>query len=203
MKVAILDYGTGNVLTLRKALEAGGAEVKLEGDATVAAGADAVVLPDAGALGAAAAHIGGAAPALRAALVGGLPCLAIGAGMHLLFESDSAGAKGLGMLRGRICALAAHRVPHMGWNSVESSGPGPVALLSDVTRAEFYFAHGGIAEAADGADVQATTAHEGKTFPAIVRRSGTWGVQFRPEKSGSAGLRLIRYFLESAQTRDA
>ena len=203
MKVAILDYGTGNVLTLRRALEAGGAEVKLEGDATVAAGADALVLPDAAGLGAAAAHVGGATPALRAALVGGLPCLAIGAGMQLLFETDSVGAKGLGMLRGQIRALAAHRVPHMGWNSVEASGSGADPLLSDVAHEDFYFAHGGIAEAADAGDVKATVEHEGKTFPAIVRRAGTWGVQFRPEKSGAAGLQVIRNFLGLAKSRDA
>ena len=155
------------------------------------------MLPDAGGMGAAAAHLGGAAPALRAALFGGLRCLAIGTGMHLLFETESGGSPGLGLIRGRIDKLVGHRTPHIGWNEVASIGAGAQALLTGVARAEFYFAHGAIAVAADHTDVRGQSEHDGKWFPAIVRRGGTWGLQFRPEKSGAAGLRVIRNFLES------
>ena len=197
MKVAILDYGTGNVRTLKRALEEGGAEVTLESDPTVAAGADALVLPDAGGLGALATHVGGAAPALRATLVGGLPCLAIGAGMHFLFETDSAGGTGLGMVRGSIARLTTRRSPHMGWNRVDAAGAGARELLEEVAPTDFYFAHGSVAEPADSEAVRGRTVHEGVQIPAIVRSARTWGVQFRPEKSSGAGLRLIRNFLQT------
>jgi imidazole glycerol-phosphate synthase subunit HisH len=116
--------------------------------------------------------------------------------MQLLLDgSDEGPGAGLGLVAGRVRRLRASRVPHMGWNAVR-----PVAgdrLFRDVEGARFYFANGFVAEPAEPGATTATTAHEGDTFAAALRVGSVVGTQFHPEKSGAAGLRLLRNFLES------
>lgn len=120
MKVTLFDYGTGNLHSLAKALEAGGARVQVEADPTAAVDADALVLPGVGAFGAAAARLSAAAGELRAALDDGFPCLGICLGMQLLFDGSEEGpGVGLGVVPGRVRRLRAARVPQMGWNGLE------------------------------------------------------------------------------------
>lgn len=195
--VAILDYGCGNLHSLAKALRCGGAEPRIVDDAAAATTARAVVLPGVGAFGAAAERLGPGSEALRDALARGLPCLGICLGMQLLFgTSDEGEGGGLAALAGNVRRLRASRLPHMGWNDVVPERRDP--LLAGVEPLVAYFAHSFAAAPADAGDVVAWTTHDGDRFPAVVRRGNAWGVQFHPEKSGVAGLRLLRNFLELA-----
>lgn len=198
MNVAIYDYGTGNLHSLAKAFEGAGAHVKIEEDPAVALQFDALVLPGVGAFGAAASRLSLHAPALRAALASGHPCLGICLGMQLLFESSEEGeGAGLAVFRGRVRKLKARRIPQMGWNDVDLAQPDP--LLNDMNGMLAYYANSYIAEPVDATGVIAWSEYEHERFPAVIRRDKTWGVQFHPEKSGYDGLRLIGNFLAAAQ----
>jgi glutamine amidotransferase len=197
MDVALLDYGTGNLHSLAKALQATGASVRIEADPALAARSQAVVLPGVGSFGAAAARLASGSAALRQALAGGTPCLAVCLGMQLLFEASEEGeGAGIGLLEGRVRRLHTKRVPHMGWNDVVPAGDDPLLEQGPFTA---YYANGYAVEPADPEQVIAWTRYDGFQFPAAVRRHNTWGVQFHPEKSGAAGLRLIADFLAEAR----
>ena len=197
MDVAILDLGIGNLHSLRKALERNGASVRVETEPRAALAADALVLPGVGAFAAAASRLAGAAEPVRDALQDGLPCLGICLGMQLLFDaSDEGEGAGLGFLPGRVSRMAARPLPHMGWNDVVATRPDP--LLAGVDPLLAYFAHSFAAVPANPADAVAWSRHGEERFASVVRRQRTWGVQFHPEKSGAAGLRLLRNFLEAS-----
>ena len=199
VNVAIYDYGTGNLHSLAKAFEDAGAHVKLEEDPASALQFDALVLPGVGAFGAAASRLSLHAPALRAALASGHPCLGICLGMQLLFETSEEGeGAGLAAFRGRVRKLKARRIPQMGWNDIEVAREDP--LLDGVTDMLGYYANSYIAEPTDESSVVAWSSYEHERFPAVIRRDKTWGVQFHPEKSGADGLHLIRNFLESIRS---
>lgn len=196
MKVAIFDYGTGNLHSLAKAFEGAGAEVTVEAEPTQALQADALVLPGVGAFGAAASRLATYAPALRAALASGHPCLGVCLGMQLLFETSEEGeGAGVAALRGRVRKLRSRRTPHMGWNDVTTSDD---PIFAGMTPFLAYYANSFVAEPSDDAAVIGWTEHDGEKFPAVVRRDRTWGVQFHPEKSGAAGLQIIRNFLAAS-----
>jgi glutamine amidotransferase len=99
-------------------------------------------------------------------------------------------------LRGRVRKLNARRVPHMGWNDVEITQPDPI--FEGMTSMLGYYANSYVAEPVDDTNVIAWSQYEDERFPAVVRRDHVWGVQFHPEKSGDAGLKLIRNFLSAA-----
>jgi glutamine amidotransferase len=193
MDIALIDYGTGNLHSLIKALELGGARVRVEQQLQRAAHADAIVLPGVGAFGAAAAQLGPDVGALQQALAAGKPCLGICLGMQLLFERSEEGlGPGLSVMSGHVRRLIAPRLPHIGWNQVIMVDDPLFAGLSDLVA---YYANGFAAAPGDETEVIAWTQYASDRFPAAVRRGLVWGVQFHPEKSGPAGLRVIRNFL--------
>jgi glutamine amidotransferase len=193
MDVSLLDYGTGNLHSLAKALQLGGANVRIEQDLDSAVRADAIVLPGVGAFGAAAARLAGGTPALKHALESGKPCLGICLGMQLLFESSEEGdGAGLGLFEGHVRKLHGRRVPHMGWNDVVPDGTDPIL---DDGAFQAYYANSYVVEPGPSTNVIAWSMYDGQRFPAAVRRDQVWGVQFHPEKSGAAGVGLIRRFL--------
>ena len=195
MKVALFDYGIGNLHSLAKALEAGGAEVSLHSDIGSALRADALVLPGVGAFAPAAGVLAPLAPTLRAALAAGHPCLGVCLGMQLLFESSEEGlGLGVGALAGHVRRIQARRVPHMGWNQVEPTGSDP--LFEGLGPLAAYYANSYVADPADADTIIAWTEYEGTRFPAAIRYARTWGVQFHPEKSGAAGVQLVHNFLK-------
>ncbi len=196
MNVAILDLGVGNLHSLGKALQRQGAAVRVETSADAALAADALVLPGVGAFGAAAARLAEARQRVGDALAGGHPCLGICLGMQLLFTaSDEGEGAGLGLFPGRVRRLTARPLPHMGWNDVVVAQPDP--LFGGVDLLLAYFAHS-YAPLAEPTGELAWSRHGDERFAAVVRRRRTWGVQFHPEKSGAAGLRLLHNFLEAA-----
>ncbi|NIP60225.1 MAG: imidazole glycerol phosphate synthase subunit HisH, partial [Gemmatimonadetes bacterium] len=183
----------GNLHSLEKALERGGAAVAVTADWDDALDRDALVLPGVGAFGAAVRALGDAGPRIRSALEDGLPCLGICLGMQLLFDRSEEGeGRGIGVLSGGVRRLSRGRVPQMGWNDVETAddplfrGAGPLIA---------YYANSYVCEPEDPNVAIAWSSYEGERFVAGVRRGTVWGVQFHPEKSSSAGLRIVENFL--------
>ncbi|MFM7230409.1 MAG: imidazole glycerol phosphate synthase subunit HisH [bacterium] len=193
MRVSVFDYGAGNLHSLVKALEAGGAQVVVSPDPVAALAADALVLPGVGAFGAAAARLAAGRSSMRDAVASGLPCLGICLGMQLLLEgSDEGDGAGLGLVPGRVTRLAAARVPHMGWNAIEEpSDP----LFAKAPLREAYYANSFVCRPLEPAAVTAWSRHEDDRFAAAVRVGRAVGVQFHPEKSSAAGVAWLAAWL--------
>jgi imidazole glycerol-phosphate synthase subunit HisH len=201
VSIAVIDYGAGNLRSIRRALEAAGAHVSVSSGSGHMRQADAVVFPGVGAAGAAMdrLHQLGLVEAIGEVVAEKRPFLGICLGMQLLFEHQEEGdTRGLGLLTGRVRELSpAVKVPQIGWNRVrwiqEAAGSDPA------DEDDFYFVHSYIVEPDDPADVVAVTRY-GEVFPSIVRHGRVWGTQFHPEKSGPAGLRLIAGWVDEVRT---
>ena len=194
--IAIVDYGVGNLASVRKAFAAVGAGAELVRDPRALDDARAIVLPGVGNFGHCARELRrhGFEPALRAARDRQVPLLGICVGMQLLFDGsdEDSGEPGLGFYRGPVVELTGvPRVPQIGWNAVRNVGAHP--WLRDVREGDhFYFVHSYAAEPAD--PVSLGTVDYGGERVAIVGGDGLLGVQFHPERSGANGLRLLRAF---------
>lgn len=196
MRVTLFDYGAGNLHSLSKALAEFGADVHIEPDPVKALDTDALVLPGVGAFSAAAERLAPGREQMKRALEQGLPCLGICLGMQLFYERSEEGpGQGLGVFTGEVTRLRATRVPHMGWNVVSGERD---SLLSRASLDTAYFAHSYVCRGGDSTDIVAWTSHDEDRFASVVRKGDIVGVQFHPEKSSTAGLRLIRTFLEEA-----
>jgi glutamine amidotransferase len=193
MNVAVVDYGTGNLHSLVKALEKDGVQVWVEADLVRALLADAIVLPGVGAFGDAAAHLAPGVEALHHAIAQGKPCLGICLGMQLLFDASEEGpGRGLSALSGTTRRLSGRRVPHMGWNDVEMMDD---PLFAGMSQLVAYYANSFVVDPSDESEVIAWSRYGRERFPAAVRRDNVWGVQFHPEKSGAAGLQVLNNFI--------
>ncbi len=202
-RIALFDYGAGNLHSLAKGLEAGGARVSVTADWGEALAMDALVLPGVGSFGAAVRALEGHETRVRDALLDGLPCLGICLGMQLLFpESEEGAGVGIGLIPGRVRKLRARTVPQMGWNDVEADAA-PDPLLSELGAFTAYYANSYVCDVDDGEAVIAESEYEGERYPAAVRRARSWGVQFHPEKSSTPGLQLLRNFLAQVDGTEA
>ncbi len=197
LPVTVFDYGAGNLHSLVKALEAGGAAVRVSTDPLEAVhDTRALVLPGVGAFAPAAARLAPGRDALRAALTAGLPALGICLGMQLLFDaSDEGPGSGLGLIPGRVERLRAGRLPQIGWNGLEEVGE---PLLEQARLDMVYYANSFACRPASSAlpHVTAWSTHDGDRFPAAVRWHRVIGTQFHPEKSSAPGVAFVRAFLE-------
>ena len=201
-RIAILDYGMGNLRSVEKALERVGADVARATEAEAAARVDGLVLPGVGAFPEAMRRLKAAGfdRLCRTWAGDGRPLLGICLGMQLLFASsaENEGAEGLGLLEGEVTALDAPglKVPHIGWEPVRWERRSRLAGDDAGDETPFYFVHSFAARPADAADV-AGTAEWGERFAAVVERGPVMGAQFHPEKSSAAGLGLLRNFVEA------
>jgi imidazole glycerol-phosphate synthase subunit HisH len=197
--VTVIDYGAGNLRSLRAALERLGARVEVTAHAGDVERAGIVVLPGVGAAGPAMQRLeaAGLAAAIRSAADRGAHVLGICLGLQLLFErSEESDTTCLGLLPGAVRRIDwAGTVPHMGWNDVSPAGGGS---LEGTLPAVCYFAHTYVAEPADGRDVIATTELDGRRFASAVGRGRVAGVQFHPERSGPAGRALLAALVRRA-----
>ncbi|GAB3807950.1 imidazole glycerol phosphate synthase subunit HisH [Humibacter antri] len=204
--VVVLDYGSGNVHSAAKALEAAGAHVRLTSEREAAMDADGLVVPGVGAFQAVVDQL----QAVRGAeiidrrLAGGRPVLGICVGMQVLFErgvEHGHDTKGLGEWPGSVDRLASDVLPHMGWNSVEA--PSDSVLFDGVGDERFYFVHSYAAQrwemeqSGPFAAAKLTWADHGGRFLAAVENGPLSATQFHPEKSGEAGIRLLTNWVKS------
>jgi glutamine amidotransferase len=194
-RLAIFDYGAGNLHSLVKAIAADDRDIRVETDLRVAMKADCLVLPGVGAFGAAANAMQSAQADLRAALDDGLPCLGICLGMQLLFDaSEESPGNGVGFIPGKVTRLRTTKVPHMGWNDIEWREKGNGQQRAKLGTA--YFANAYVCEPADESRVLAWTTHQDARFASVVRGANTVGVQFHPEKSSFAGRAFVNAVIE-------
>lgn len=205
-QVAVLDYGSGNVHSAVKALEAAGADVVLTRDPETVMQADGLVVPGVGAF----AAVMEALRAVRAdelidrRLAGGRPVLGICVGEQVMFErglEHGVESEGLGQWPGTVRELQAERLPHMGWNTVEA--PDGSTLFAGLEHERFYFVHSYAAtewqlEGRTAATAPLVTwAEHGERFVAAVENGPLCATQFHPEKSGEAGIRLLGNWVQS------
>ncbi|MBI4484465.1 MAG: imidazole glycerol phosphate synthase subunit HisH [Acidobacteria bacterium] len=199
--IALIDYGAGNLTSVRKAFAAIGADLFVPDTPAALHRADAVVVPGVGHFGATRALEGEWTAAILERLGEGRPLFGICLGMQWMFEgsNEAPDCPGLGLLAGRCVRLApdaAHgadlKVPHVGWNSLDLKCEAPI-VEGVAPQAQVYFTHSYAAPVTG--DTVAVTKH-GQRFAAIVQRGQVAGVQFHPEKSGEAGLRILRNFME-------
>jgi len=198
--IAIIDYGAGNLRSVRNALTHLGAEVVTAATPDQLAGAEKIVLPGVGAFGAGmnALRQAGFEEPLKAAVAAGVPLIGICLGMQYLFESsDEMGLhRGLGLLPGRVTRFPADgpKVPHIGWNQLHIRQANP--LLAGVESGSYaYFVHSYYVEAGDPSDVLATTDY-GIEYASVIAHGNVFGIQPHPEKSQSVGLCILKNFVE-------
>lgn len=203
VQVAVLDYGSGNLHSVSRAIAQAGAEVVLTADPRVCQAADGLVVPGVGAFAACMnglVEVGGP-ELIRHRLADGGAVLGICVGHQVLFaEGVEHGrrASGLGVLPGTVEILKAKPLPHLGWNTVQASTGS--TMFSGVEHERFYFVHSYAVPAAQSwpGEAKVTLAeHDGELFVAAVERGPLWSTQFHPEKSGPAGARLLRNWLAS------
>jgi glutamine amidotransferase len=197
--IALIDYKAGNLTSVRKALTHLDADFLVPATVADCAGARGLIVPGVGHFAATQALDEGWRRLILDAVGTGTPLLGICVGMQWLFEgSDEApDVPGLGLMQGRIARLqgdadAQLKVPHVGWNALDLRRQG--RLLAGLSSgAQVYFTHSYAAPVTD--TCAASTAHA-NVFSSVVERDNVFGVQFHPEKSGDAGLRILRNFLD-------
>jgi glutamine amidotransferase len=196
-RICILDYGVGNLRSVEKALEHIGARATISADAAEARAADGLVLPGVGAFPKAMERIRerGLDELIAERRDASVPILGICLGLQLLFDSTTelGGAEGLGLLPGEVSELDADglKVPHIGWSPVRWEGESRLVEGID-SETPFYFVHSFAPEPAAG--VLLGSAAYGARFACAAERDNVFGVQFHPEKSSAAGLRLLSNF---------
>ena len=201
-RIALIDYNAGNLTSVRKALGAVGATFYTPESASELAEAAGIIVPGVGHFAATAALDAPWIAAIRSHVERSQPLLGICVGLQWLYEGseESPDLRGLGLLQGTCGKLRGGsvdgqvlKVPHVGWNSLERTTDAPI-LDGVADAAQVYFTHSYAAPVTT--DTAATTKH-GQRFTSVVQRGHIAGVQFHPEKSGDAGLRILRNFVRT------
>jgi len=208
--VVVLDYGSGNVRSVQRALETTGASVEFTVDFETALNADALVVPGVGAFAACVEGIRKVRgdQIIGRRLAGGRPVLGICVGMQVLFERSTEHAgdgyfAGLNEWPGTIDTLHAPVLPHMGWNTVIA--PSTSEMFAGISDERFYFVHSFAARTWELDPIEKITApkvtwaNHGEDFVAAVENGPLWATQFHPEKSGEAGLTLLANWISTVK----
>ena len=201
--IGIIDYGVGNLFSLKSSFDAIGAETFVSGDPRELDRADKLILPGVGAFEDAAAKLRqtGLDTYVRTRAAEGTPLMGICLGMQLLFEKsfEYGEHEGLGLLKGQVVGMSGRlpeglKIPHMGWNSLQLRKPGS-RLFAGTREGEYvYVVHSFFAEGCG--DALAASTEYGIRLTAAVEKDNIFGCQFHPEKSGTAGLAILKAFCE-------
>lgn len=197
--IAIIDYGAGNLQSVKKAFDFIGAESVITNDPEVILSADKILLPGVGSFGDAMDSMekNGLVETVKECALSGKPFLGICLGLQLLFEEseESPGVKGLGIFKGKIKKFSSDmglKIPHIGWNSLEIKQND--TLFKDIPEnAYVYFVHSYYLHAEEENDI-ATVTNYGIDFHSAVGKNNIFATQFHPEKSGDVGLQILRNF---------
>ena len=204
--VTVVDYGRGNLFSIRRAFEEIGAKVVLTDNPQTIAEAQRLVLPGVGAFGDAMAELGrrDLLPVLKAYAASRKPLLGICVGMQILFDvgEEFGEHDGLGLLPGRVSPIPDRdeagrrlKIPHIGWNRLSIGSGAADPLLAGLGHdSQCYFVHSFAAQPGDLSNCLAETEYGGHRLTAAVRRDNVWGFQFHPEKSGPTGLSIVSKF---------
>jgi len=202
MKVALVDYGAGNLHSVANCLRAMDVEPELVSEPSGLEGATHLILPGVGSFGDCMAQLGrrGLIEPIRDWVKAGRPYFGICLGYQILFDSseESPGVEGLGLVHGvvrRFQEQPGLKIPHMGWNSAQPVNPDSGMWAGLGHEPYFYFVHSYFPEPSDPAVIAAVTEYGADRFAAAVERTNLMACQFHPEKSQDAGVRLIRNFL--------
>ncbi len=196
-EIVIFDYGVGNLLSLKIALEKVGLAVSIATAAEDLAKADAIALPGVGSFTAASSKLDAAKEILQAKIQEGTPLLGICLGLQLFFESSQEGpGEGLALFKGKNMQLPnTVKVPHMGWNTLNILKPNE--LFEDIAQSTYvYFVHS-LYPVPKDKKIVCTTTEYGTTFTSAVANKNIYGTQFHPEKSGDVGLKILKNFLKT------
>ena len=199
--IAIIDYGAGNLHSVKNALDFIGADSVITSDSQTILSADKVILPGVGSFGDAMDNLrrNGLEETVKQAAESGKPFLGICLGEHLLFEEseESPDVKGLGILKGKVVKITKKdglKIPHMGWNSLEF--PKKSKIFKNIGDEPFvYFVHSYYIKPVDESVVAAYTEY-GEKLAVAVERDNLFAAQFHPEKSGKTGIQILRNFAD-------
>jgi glutamine amidotransferase len=195
--IVVIDYNVGNVKSVCNAFRHIGCEAKLSCAPGAVENASGIVLPGVAAFGYAVNALGPLADLIKEVALGGMPLLGICVGYQMLFKQscEYGQHEGLGLLSGNVVPIPAGRVvPHMGWNLVKL--PEDMDLFTELgSEKHFYFAHSFYADVTDS-QVKVAFTDYGFELPASVQKNNIYGTQFHPEKSGEAGLKILRNFYD-------
>jgi len=208
--IAIIDYKAGNLTSVKLGFEAIGVEACITSDPALIGRAGRVVFPGVGAAGAAMRNLQALEliPAIRNVVRKGIPFLGICLGTQIILEhsQEDGGVDTIGLIPGNVLRFqpldARDKVPHMGWNRVETTQPHP--LLDGIPpHSEFYFVHSYYPAPAHPVHCYAQTTYAGVTFAAAIGQQNIFATQFHPEKSGRIGLQLLQNFTQWTPDRSA
>jgi len=196
-EAVIFDYGVGNLLSLKTALEKAGLTVSIGATAKDLAKADAIALPGVGSFTAASSKLDAVTEILQTKIKEGTPLLGICLGLQLFFETSQEGpGDGLALFKGKNMQLVnTVKVPHMGWNTINIVKPNE--LFDGIAEGTYvYFVHS-LYPVPKDKSIICTTTEYGTTFTSSVASKNLYGTQFHPEKSGDVGLKILKNFVKT------
>jgi glutamine amidotransferase len=196
LNITLADYRVGNLHSLKKALENCGARVTVVTDMRELLDAECIAFPGVGAFDMTMEGLLPYREEICRKLESGTPGLGICIGTQILMEDSKEGVKpGLGFIKGHVLNVPAKQVPHMGWNSVETTDE----MFEGIENRFFYFANSYYCRPDDADMVKGVTEYEGTEIPTFFRKKNFVGTQFHPEKSSGSGLRFIDNFVKFAE----
>jgi imidazole glycerol-phosphate synthase subunit HisH len=194
--ITIINYGTGNLKSIRNGFSKIGAEAVISKNMNEIKEADALVLPGVGAFGRAMEHVKGYEEIIHNHITDGKPFLGVCLGLQILFSKskESEGIKGLDIIEGEVLRLPEGvKIPHMGWNNLKILKK--CSLLDQIAEDYFYFVHSYYVKPEDD-DIIVATVNYGMDLPAVICKKNIFATQFHPEKSGELGLEILRNFVK-------
>ncbi len=193
--ITIIDYGTGNLKSIRNGFLQAGEKVKITNNILEIEKADSIVLPGVGAFGLAMKNLKGFEKVIHKHITDGKPFLGVCLGLQLLFteSQESKGVKGLDVFKGEVALLPkGMKIPHMGWNNLNIRSNCP--LFEGIGNEYVYFVHSYYVKPEDS-DIIAATVDYGIEVTAAVCKDNVFATQFHPEKSGEIGLEILKNFI--------